>query len=98
MRKDGIETKRKILTVCVRLFLEQGYKDTTITQITEEAGVTRGSFQNLFPTKDAVLMELVETMFGSQFDAARAIADNRLSPVYAYAVETAIQLTLTELN
>ena len=43
-------------------------------------------------------MELVETMFGSQFDAARAIADNRLSPVYAYAVETAIQLTLTELN
>ena len=98
MRKDGIEAKRKILTVCVRLFLEQGYKDTTITQITEEAGVTRGSFQNLFPTKDAVLMELVETMFGSQFDAARAIADNRLSPVYAYAVETAIQLTLTELN
>ena len=75
MRKDGLETKRKILAVCVRLFLEQGYKETSITQITENAGVTRGSFQNLFRTKDAVL-----------------------PPVYAYAVETAIQLTLTELN
>ena len=29
---------------------------------------------------------------------ARSIADSKLPPVYAYAVETAIQLTLTELN
>lgn len=98
MRKDGMATKQKILTVCVRLFLEQGYKETTITQITEEAKVTRGSFQNLFPTKDAVLMELVETMFGGQFGAARTITGDGLPPVYAYAAETAIQLTLTELN
>ena len=98
MRKDGLETKRKILAVCVRLFLEQGYKETSITQITENAGVTRGSFQNLFHTKDAVLMELVEAMFSGQFGAARSITDRHLPPVYAYAVETAIQLTLTELN
>ena len=98
MRKDGMETKRKILTVCVRLFLEQGYKETSITQITENAGVTRGSFQNLFHTKDAVLMELVETMFSGQFGAAKGITSQQLPPVYAYAAETAIQLTLTELN
>ena len=98
MRKDGLETKRKILAVCVRLFLEQGYKETSITQITENAGVTRGSFQNLFRTKDAVLLELVETMFSGQFSAAKSITGQQLPPVYAYAAETAIQLTLTELN
>ena len=98
VRKDGIETKKKILRVCVRLFLEQGSKQTTITQIVQEAGVARGSFQNLFPTKDAVLMELVGTMFGGQFGVARSIADSKLPSVYAYAVDTAIQLTLTELN
>ena len=98
MRKDGIDTKNKILTVCVRLFLEQGYKNTTITQITEDAGISRGSFQNIFPTKDAVLMELVKTMFGGQFGAARNIVGDTLQSVYVYAVETAIQLTLTELN
>ena len=98
MRKDGIETKRKILTVCVRLFLEQGYKQTTITQITQEAGVKRGSFQNIFPTKDAVLLDLVKSMFGGQFSVARSISGSELPPVYIYAVETAIQLTLTELN
>ena len=43
-------------------------------------------------------MELVKTMFGGQFGAARSIVGDNLQPVYVYAVETAIQLTLTELN
>ena len=98
LRRDSSETKRKILTVCVRLFLEQGYKNTTVSQIVDEAGVARGSYLNLFPTKDRILLELTETMFGGQFGMARSIADIKLPPVYAYAVETAIQLTLTELN
>lgn len=98
MRRDSSETKRKILTVCVRLFLEQGYKNTTVSQIVDEAGVARGSYLNLFPTKDRLLLELTETMFGGQFGVARSIADSKLPPVYAYAVETAIQMTLTELN
>lgn len=98
MRKDGLETRRKILSVCVRLFLKQGYKDTTVSQIVREAGITRGSYQNQFPTKDSILMELVQSMFGGQFQMARSIAGGELPPVYAYAVETALQLTLTELN
>lgn len=98
LRRDSSETKRKILTVCVRLFLEQGYKSTSVSQIVDEAGVARGSYLNLFPTKDKILLDLTETMFGGQFGMARSIADTKLPPVYAYALETAIQLTLTELN
>ena len=98
LRRDSSETKRKILTVCVRLFLEQGYKNTSVSQIVDEAGVARGSYLNLFPTKDRILLDLTETMFGGQFGMARSITDTKLPPVYAYALETAIQLTLTELN
>lgn len=98
LRRDSSETKRKILTVCVRLFLEQGYKNTSVSQIVDEAGVARGSYLNLFPTKEKILLDLTETMFGGQFGMARSIADTKLPPVYAYALETAIQLTLTELN
>ena len=98
MRRSSCETRKKILTACVRLFLEQGYKNTSVSQIVNEAGVARGSYLNLFPTKDKILLDLTETMFGGQFGAARSIADSKLPPVYAYAVETAIQLTLTELN
>lgn len=98
MRRSSSETRKKILTACVRLFLEQGYKNTSVSQIVNEAGVARGSYLNLFPTKNKILLDLTETMFGGQFGAARSIADSKLPPVYAYAVETAIQLTLTELN
>ena len=98
MRRSSSETRKKILTACVRLFLEQGYKNTSVSQIVDEAGVARGSYLNLFPTKDKILLDLTETMFGGQFGVARSIAGSKLPSVYAYAVDTAIQLTLTELN
>lgn len=98
MKKDGNEIRKRILSVCARLFLEQGYSRTSVSQITEEANVTRGTYQNLFHTKDSVLMEFVVEMFGNQFGTARDITGEDLPPVYSYAVETAIQLTLTELN
>ena len=98
MRRNSSETKKKILTACVKLFLEEGYKNTTVSRIIEEAGVARGSYLNLFPTQDKILLEVTQTIFGGQFDVARSIANRNLPPVFAYAVETAIQLTLTELN
>lgn len=96
--KASLPAKKRILAVCIRLFLEQGYKKTTVSEIVTKAGVSNSSFQNIFRAKDGVLTELVEFMFGSQFDAARTVAEAKLPPAYIYAVETAIQLTLTELN
>ena len=98
LRKDTIEIKSRILSVCVRLFLQQGYHATTISQIAGEAGISVSSFQNIFRTKDAVLHELIEFMFNGQFGMAREIAGSGLPPLYVYATETAIQLALTELN
>ena len=91
-------TKKRILQVCVKLFLEQGYKKTTMAEIIEKSGVSSSSFQNIFRAKDGVLTELVQFMFENQFAMARSAASVKLPPVYVYAVETAIQMTLTELN
>lgn len=98
IRKSSELTKKQILSVCVRLFLEQGYHDTTVKQITEEAGVSIGQFQNLFRSKEGVLTELIKSMFSGQFGAARSLAGKELPPVYTYAAETAIQLVITERN
>lgn len=68
-----------------------------MSEILGESGVSNSSFQNIFRAKDGVLAELVEFMFSYQFGSARSAA-SELPPVYIYAVETAIQLTLTELN
>ena len=91
-------SKKRILTVCVKLFLEQGYKKTTVAQIVQQASVSNSIFQNIFRAKDGVLTELAQFMFSNQFAMARSTAGTQLPPIYVYAVETAIQMTLTELN
>ena len=94
----SLPAKKRILTVCVKLFLEQGYKKTTVAEIVQKADVSNSSFQNIFRAKDGVLTELVQFMFSNQFAMARLHTGSTLPPVYVYAVETAIQMTLTELN
>ena len=98
MTSASLPSKKRILTVCVRLFLEQGYKKTTVLEIVHKAEVSNSSFQNIFRAKDGVLTELVAFMFENQFSMARSTAGRQLPPVCVYAVETAIQMTLTELN
>ena len=94
----SLPAKKRILTVCVRLFLEKGYKRSTLAAIIKKADVSYSTFQNIFRAKDGVLTELVEFMFSNQFAMARDETGAKLPPVYVYAVETAIQMTLTELN
>ena len=97
-RYDKEESKRRILSACVKLFIERGYCGTTLSKILKEADVTSSTFQNIFHTKDGVLLELAEFMFGNQFEAARALTGSNIPPIYIYAAETAIQMTIAELN
>ena len=97
-RRTREEVKESILAACVRLFLEQGYGKTTLAQISKGAEVSISSFQNIFVNKEGVLLELTQIMFDGQFDAACSLGGQDLKPVFVYAAETAIQLTLTELN
>lgn len=89
-------TKKKILAACVRMFVEKGYKETTMLDIIRESGVSAGTFQNLFRTKDGALGELVSFMFNWQFDRAKLLAKGRLTPLAIYSYETALQIALCE--
>lgn len=96
-RDEVKDPKRRILTACVKMFIERGFKQTTMLDIIKEADVSAGTFQNVFRTKDGVLFSLVEFMFDNQFAMARAALDDK-DGVLVYATETAIQLALTECN
>ena len=65
----SLPARQRILTVCVQLFLEKGYRRTTLAEIIDKADVSYSSFQNLFRAKDGVLTELVAFMFSHQFAA-----------------------------
>ena len=97
-RDEVKDPKRRILTACVKMFIERGFKQTTMLDIIKEADVSAGTFQNIFRTKDGVLMELIRFMFDNQFGAARRILTDKQNPVFVYAAETAIQMAIAESN
>lgn len=97
-RYNSADSKRRILSACVQLFIKQGYHDTTVAEILKQADVSSSTFQNIFHAKEGVLMDLLEFMYKNQFASARTVSGEGASPLKVYALETAIQLTITELN
>lgn len=49
------ETHRSLMEAALCLFQESGYDATTVKDITDAAGVAKGTFFNYFDTKEAVL-------------------------------------------
>jgi AcrR family transcriptional regulator len=53
------ETRARILDVAVDLFIEQGYAGTSVRDISERLGMTKGSLYYHFASKEDVLTALV---------------------------------------
>ena len=94
---NGLITQQKVLRAAVALFLEKGYTKTTTGEIARAAGIGQSSFFHVFPSKEALLLELVQRMFAGQFDLAGQHSGAE-DPVFLYAVETALQLHIAELT
>jgi AcrR family transcriptional regulator len=53
------DTRERILEVAARLFSERGFAGTSIRDIADALGVTKAALYYHFPSKDAILGELV---------------------------------------
>lgn len=83
-------TKQRLVTEAMRLFSEQGYQATSITQIEKAAGLVPGcgALYNHFKTKDAVLAAGIDR----QLDRRRAMRD--ISALFAGQGDLRTELTL----
>ena len=59
MEKDKDEVRQRILAAAKELFVQQGYKKTTIRQIVEKSGVLTGSIYYFFKNKEDIFQSLV---------------------------------------
>ena len=57
-KKNNRDTKGRIIEAAWSLFYRQGYDDTTVEEIIQESGTSRGSFYHYFEGKDALLSSL----------------------------------------
>ena len=68
MRKKRTQnTRGKSIEAAWRLFYRQGYDDTTVEEIIEESGTSRGSFYHYFQGKDGLLSTLSD-VFDQKYD------------------------------
>ncbi len=59
-RDDGIETERKIVLAALELFVRKGYHGTSITDIMNKVGMTKGSLYAHFKSKGELLLLILE--------------------------------------
>ena len=59
-KKNARNTRGKIIDEAWKLFYRQGYDDTTVEEIIEESGTSRGSFYHYFQGKDELLSTLAD--------------------------------------
>lgn len=61
--KRGLETRSKLLTAGVSEFHSHGFNGAGIDVIAKTAGVPKGSFYNLFDSKEAFAVEVIDRYF-----------------------------------
>lgn len=94
---SGLLTQKKMLHSAISLFLEKGYEKATTAEIARGAGMTPSTFFRAYPSKEALLLELVKQMFDNQFAEAER-RTGEMDQLMMYAVETALQMHLAELS
>ena len=77
-KKNARNTRGKIVNAAWKLFYEQGYEDTTVEEIIDLSGTSKGSFYHYFDGKDALLSTL-SSLFDEKYEELYNVVDPNLS-------------------
>ncbi|MYT72885.1 MULTISPECIES: TetR/AcrR family transcriptional regulator [unclassified Streptomyces] len=94
---DGTPVPQRLLAAATRLFAEQGYDRTSVQEIVEAAGVTKGALYHYFGSKDDLLHEVYARLLRLQQDRLDAFAD-RDEPVEQRLREAAADVVVTTIE
>ncbi len=76
-----MDIRRRILTTATGLFMTVGYSPVSMEQVARESGVGKATLYRYFPSKEALMMSVVQTVtgqIGAETDAV--LKDAGLSP------------------
>jgi len=73
--KDPDVRREELLNIALDLCREHGFEAMNVEQVTQAAGVAKGTFYHYFASKDAMLEQLVRRFGDSLFDYLSAAVD-----------------------
>lgn len=82
----AMETKEKLLKAGKQLICEKGLAGTAIEEITEAAGVSKGTFYTHFKRKEDIVFELSKSMFGEILGQAKAFEGDFIGKLTFYMI------------
>lgn len=90
------EIKKKILDVSRDLFIEQGYKKTTIRQIIQKADILNGSLYHFFENKEDIFKQIIVTVADEAIELSKGLAEKYSDARLAHTLPDALQLYAIE--
>jgi TetR/AcrR family transcriptional regulator, cholesterol catabolism regulator len=76
----GSNRRDELLTIAAGLFAERGFRNTTVRDIADSAGILSGSLYHHFDSKEAMVDELLDTFQRQLFDTFDEIAASDRTP------------------
>ena len=73
--KKGERRKQELLDIAYRMFLTNGYENTSVDGIIEEAGIAKGTYYYYFESKEQMLEEVIEMMLDAEEEKASKILE-----------------------
>ena len=77
-KKDSRNTKMKIVNAAWELFYKNGYDSTTVEDVVDESGTSRGSFYHYFNSKEELLSTL-SSLFDSKYEELQEALPEEMS-------------------
>lgn len=87
---NALVTKRRIIRISRRLFLEQGYDRTSIRQILKKSGLSTGSLYHFFKNKEELLLAGLHDALLDISRLTDKIAVECQEPLLRYALDVAL--------
>ncbi len=88
-RKNKLNTKLLIKQLALHFFLEKGYSNVSIGDISKELGISKGNFVFHYPAKENLLVELIKDLCEFQWTVMEQEMKDEKNPIMAYLFELA---------
>ena len=87
------EVRKNIIKISRRLFLEQGYENTTVRQVLKKAHLSTGSLYHFFKNKEEILLCSLKDALLEISSLTDSIAVKHNEPVLRYALGIAVGIS-----
>jgi AcrR family transcriptional regulator len=95
-KNEGTQTVGKIIDIASKLFAEKGYEHTSVQDIVDELGMSKGAVFHHFATKEDIVEAVINMHSEKLIAGAEAIANDKSIPVCERLVRTAESLHVSD--